>query len=248
MSGPVPWIVVPARYGSSRLPGKPLADIGGKPLVLHVLAIAQSLVGADRAVVATDDPRIGDVVTAASGRVVMTRPDHASGTDRAAEVAEILNLDGEDIVVNLQGDEPLLPPALVNQAVSALVDNDDADMATLACPITESEHLDNPNIVKVVRSGRGAALYFSRSPIPYRRSPVPNLPTYRHIGLYAYRVRALMRLSALPPAPLEEAEGLEQLRALAAGMHIHVSLTDTAPPHGVDTPQDLARVRAMFGE
>lgn len=238
------WIIVPARMASTRLPGKPLADIAGTPMVVRVLAIAQGLVGVERAIVATDDDDVYRAVTVAGGRALMSSPDHQSGTDRAAECADHLGLSDDEILVNLQGDEPLLPPDLVQQTATALLAASGAEIATLACPVGDAAECDSPSAVKVVLGDDGRALYFSRHAIPYRRDAAVDLPTYRHIGLYAYRVAALRRLASLPVSALERAEGLEQLRALAAGIHIHVTLTDQMPPAGVDTPEDLARVQA----
>lgn len=243
--------VIPARYASSRLPGKPLLEIGGEPMVVRVWRQARAS-GADRVVVATDDERIREAVEAVGGEAVMTRADHPSGTDRLAEVADRLGLGDEAILVNVQGDEPLLPPALIDQVARRLADDDTAAMATLAEPIHDVETLFNPNVVKVVRDLGGAALYFSRAPIPWDRDAFvarPELLTtdawLRHIGLYAYRAGFLRDYRDWLPTPLEQLEQLEQLRALQQGRRILVALAREAHPAGVDTAEDLARVRAL---
>ncbi|WP_355662249.1 3-deoxy-manno-octulosonate cytidylyltransferase [Halomonas salifodinae] len=243
--------VIPARYASARLPGKPLLEIGGEPMVVRVWRQARAS-GADRVVVATDDERIREAVEAVGGEAVMTRADHPSGTDRLAEVADLLGLDDEAILVNVQGDEPLLPPALIDQVARRLADDDTAAMATLAEPIHDVETLFNPNVVKVVRDLGGAALYFSRAPIPWDRDAFaarPELLTtdawLRHIGLYAYRAGFLRDYRDWLPTPLEQLEQLEQLRALQHGRRILVALAREAHPAGVDTAEDLARVRAL---
>ncbi len=248
--------VIPARYASSRLPGKPLLEIAGEPMVVRVWRQAQAS-GADRVVVATDDERIREAVEAAGGEALMTRADHPSGTDRLAEVADLLGLDDAAILVNVQGDEPLLPPALIDQVVQRLADDGTAAMATLAEPIQDVETLFNPNVVKVVRDLGGAALYFSRAPIPWDREAwdrdafaarPERLSTdgwLRHIGLYAYRAGFLRDYRNWRPTPLEQLEQLEQLRALQHGRRILVALTREPHPAGVDTAEDLARVRAL---
>ncbi|GAA0577887.1 3-deoxy-manno-octulosonate cytidylyltransferase [Halomonas salifodinae] len=248
--------VIPARYASSRLPGKPLLEIAGEPMVVRVWRQARAS-GADRVVVATDDERIREAVEAAGGEALMTRADHPSGTDRLAEVADLLGLDDAAILVNVQGDEPLLPPALIDQVVQRLADDGTAAMATLAEPIQDVETLFNPNVVKVVRDLSGAALYFSRAPIPWDREAwdrdafaarPERLSTdgwLRHIGLYAYRAGFLRDYRDWRPTPLEQLEQLEQLRALQHGRRILVALTREPHPAGVDTAEDLARVRAL---
>lgn len=247
-------VVIPSRYGSTRLPGKALLDIAGRPMVVHVLERAAES-GADDIVVATDDERIVEAVEGAGGRAMMTRSDHPTGTDRLAEVASTLGWADDDIVVNLQGDEPLVPPTLPQRLARALVDNDAAGIATLATPIHRAEELFRPNIVKVVLDATGHAHYFSRAPIPWARDAFADgapstLPAdtlfLRHLGLYAYRVATLARLSSLAVAPAERAESLEQLRALAEGIRIHVTVVAEAPPHGVDTQADLERVREIL--
>jgi 3-deoxy-manno-octulosonate cytidylyltransferase (CMP-KDO synthetase) len=245
--------VVPARYASSRLPGKPLADIGGKPMVVRVLERAQAA-GASEVWVATDHDAVRDAVLAAGGKVLMTRSDHPSGTDRLAEVATTLAWADDDIVVNVQGDEPLIDPALVTAVAQALADDAEAAIATAAHPIHDPAEVFNPNVVKVVCDARERALYFSRAPIPWarddwaeRRDLLPaGLPMLRHVGLYAYRVGFLKRYATLAPAPIEQWEALEQLRALWHGFPIRVLRLHAAPPAGVDTAEDLARVRAVF--
>lgn len=248
-------VVIPARFGSSRLPGKPLADIGGVPMVVQVLRRCQQS-GATRVLVATDDARIAEAVTAAGGDAVMTRDDHASGTDRLQEVASQLGLDDQDIVVNVQGDEPLIPPAVIDQVAANLAANSDCAIATLCEPIESRGDLFNPNIVKTVFADDGKALYFSRAPIPWYRdefsrnsdSDLPNGHWWRHIGIYAYRVAFLHQFVRWSPAPLEQIEALEQLRAMANGVRIHVAPACQLVPGGVDTEEDLRRVRARLAE
>lgn len=245
-------VVIPARYASSRLPGKPLADIGGKPMVLHVLERALEA-GAESVVVATDDVRVQQAVEAAGYAALMTSPDHQSGTERLVEVAETLGWPDDALVVNVQGDEPLIDPALIREAARQLVVHEDAVMATLAHPIHDHADFVNPNVVKVVADEAGYALYFSRAPIPWPRDPFAaqqpmprELGALRHIGLYAYRAGFLRTYAALAPSPLERHEMLEQLRVLWHGHRISLGLTPTAPAPGVDTPEDLARVRALL--
>ncbi len=246
-------VVIPARRRSTRLPDKPLLDVAGKPLIVRVLERVRDC-GAAQVIVATDDAAIAEVVRAHGGGALMTRPDHASGTDRLAEVAEQLGWPDETILVNVQGDEPLIPPALVAQLAQALDENKALAIATAAAPVTSSEEWFDPNAVKVVCNAAGEALYFSRAPIPWARDAlaandrpaVPPVAVWRHIGIYAYRVRFLRRFVSWPVAPIEAAEALEQLRALWHGERIRVLTLDKAPPAGVDTPEDLARVRAWF--
>jgi 3-deoxy-manno-octulosonate cytidylyltransferase (CMP-KDO synthetase) len=234
-------IVIPARYASTRLPAKPLLRTTGKYLVQHVYERACQA-RADQVIVATDDARIVAAVESFGGRVVLTRRDHPSGTDRVAEVAR--RLDAE-VVVNLQGDEPLIDPATLDLLPALLERDPDADVATLATPITSAEQWHNPNCVKVVRDACGRALYFSRSPIPFVRGGEPDFaaapPSFlQHLGLYAYRRRFLLSLASLPPDPLEELEKLEQLRVLAVGRRIHVGIVSHAAG-GVDTYDDYRR-------
>lgn len=246
-------VVIPARYASTRLPGKPLADIVGQPMIVRVAAAARRS-GADGVWVATDDERIVSAVRQHGFDAVMTGANHPSGTDRIAEVADQLNWDDAEIVVNVQGDEPLLDPALIDRVAGALRNDPDAAMATAAHPLTTASDFFNPNVVKVVCDARGRALYFSRAPIPWdrdqfadRRDALPaDLPAQRHIGLYAYRVSFLRRFGQLAASPLERCESLEQLRALWHGYPIQVVSVDHPPAPGVDTPEDLERVRRMF--
>jgi len=246
-------IVIPARHASSRLPGKPLLDIAGKPMVLRVLERALDA-GADEVWVATDHPGIAGVVEEAGGKVIVTSAEHPSGTDRLAEVATRLGWSDDTIVVNVQGDEPLIPPQLIGAVAAALAADTEAAIATACHPLESAEEFFNPNVVKLVMDARGRALYFSRAAIPWARdafasdrSALPaNLPAYRHIGLYAYRAGFLKRYSSLAPSPLEQWEALEQLRAMAHGYPIQVMVLDHAPPAGVDTAEDLERVRRVF--
>lgn len=250
------WVLIPARLASSRLPDKPLADIGGAPMVVRVAQRVQRS-GAQGVVVACDSPVIAQACAAHGVQAVLTRDDHASGTDRLAEAAGLLGLPDDAIVVNVQGDEPLIDPALP-AACAALLQQPQFEMSTCVHRITDAADVFNPNVVKVVLDGQGRALYFSRAPIPWQREAyvqgatgwqmqgLSGQPVYRHIGLYAYRHGFLRRYTALPVAPLEQAEALEQLRALWHGHRIAVHLTDHAPGPGVDTPADLERVRALW--
>ena len=245
-------VVIPARYASTRLPGKPLADIAGQPMIVRVAAAARRA-KTDGVWVATDDERIAAAVRQHGFDAVMTRADHASGTDRIAEVAEQLAWDDEDIVVNVQGDEPLIDPALVQAVAATLVAQPDAAMGTAAHAIDNAADFANPNVVKVVLDANGLALYFSRAPIAWWRdgfaSGIHTLPQpapLRHIGIYAYRVGFLRLFPQLAQAPIEVTESLEQLRALWHGYRIAVHVADHAPGPGVDTPEDLDRVRAIF--
>jgi 3-deoxy-manno-octulosonate cytidylyltransferase (CMP-KDO synthetase) len=246
-------VIIPARYASTRLPGKPLADIAGKPMVVRVAERAQHS-GADRVVVATDDDRVREAVTAHHIAVCMTRADHSTGTDRLAEAARNLGLNDEAIVVNVQGDEPLLSPSLIRAVAELLAAHPDAAIATACHPITDAAEAFNPNVVKVVLDANRYALYFSRATIPWARDAFaagrttipPALPLYRHYGLYAYRVRFLRLFPTLPPAPIERFEALEQLRALWHGHRIVVEITEGTPAPGVDTEEDLAQVRLLY--
>jgi 3-deoxy-manno-octulosonate cytidylyltransferase (CMP-KDO synthetase) len=249
----VPFVVaIPARYGSTRLPGKPLLPIAGVPMIVHVARSARAA-GANEVVVATDDARIQAALADSGVRVVMTRADHASGSDRLAEVAAALAWSDDTIVVNLQGDEPLAPASGIRAVAQALAE-DDAPMATLATPIGSAEELFDPNCVKLVCSAAGRALYFSRAPLPWPRdafardrSVLPSdVPFLRHIGIYAYRAGFLRRFAALAPTPLERAESLEQLRALEHGHAIAVRIAPEPFPPGVDTAEDLARVERIL--
>lgn len=250
-------VVIPARHASSRLPGKPLLDLGGLPMVVRVWQRAGES-GAARVVVATDDERIREAVEAAGGEALLTRSDHPSGTDRLAEVAQRLALADDAIVVNVQGDEPLLPAALIDQVAARLEADPGASIATLAEPVGDVDTLFNPNVVKVVRDLRGRALYFSRAPIPWdreawdrerfaRRPELLGTDAWlRHIGLYAYRAGFLAEYVDWLPSPLEQLEQLEQLRALHHGHAIQVALSAEPHPPGVDTAEDLERVRRLF--
>lgn len=246
--------VIPARFGSSRLPGKPLLDICGEPMVAHVWRRAGAS-SASRVVVATDDTRIRDAMLPLGAEVVMTRDDHPTGTDRLAEVAEHLGLADEAVLVNVQGDEPMIPPRLIDQVALRLHDDPGASIATLAEPLGDVETLFNPNVVKVVRSLSGRALYFSRAPIPWDREAFASRPEWletdawlRHIGLYAYRASFLREYRDWAPTTLEQLEQLEQLRALQHGHAIQVALAAEPNPAGVDTYEDLERVRSLLSE
>ena len=241
-------VVIPARLASTRLPRKVLLPVHGQPLVRHVWEAAQRS-GAQDVVIATDSAEVRRACAAFGADVAMTARRHQSGTDRINEVAQARRWSGRTLVVNLQGDEPLMPPALIRQAAQLLARDPTADIATLCHPLHSVDEWLNPNFVKVVMNARGHALYFSRAPIPWKRDGSqpgkPALPAglaYRHIGLYAYRVAALRRFSALPPASIERSEALEQLRALASGLTIRVGITRRSPPRGVDTADDLAEV------
>jgi 3-deoxy-manno-octulosonate cytidylyltransferase (CMP-KDO synthetase) len=267
-------VVIPARYASTRLPAKALADIAGKPMVVRVAEQAQKA-GAARVLIATDHQDIADAARAHQCEVLMTRADHVSGTDRIAEVVDQLALEDDAILVNVQGDEPLIPPALIGELAQMLFERPQASVATACHALADAEQMFNPNIVKVVLDNAGYALYFSRAPIPYARdafaarsaSKIRNalsaigvksansaedhalpagLPAYRHLGIYAYRARYLREYTRLTPAPIEGFESLEQLRALWHGHRIAVTVCTEAPPAGVDTPEDLERMRAMY--
>jgi 3-deoxy-manno-octulosonate cytidylyltransferase (CMP-KDO synthetase) len=246
-------IVIPARYGSTRLPGKPLLHIAGKPLLEYVWGVALRA-GADETLIATDDERIASAAHAFGASIVMTEATHQSGTDRLAEVARTLGWAPDTVVVNLQGDEPLMPPAALTQVAKLLLKETAAAMATLSTPIGSAAEFSDPNVVKVVCDGRGRALYFSRSPIPFERDAharvgvqsVPVALAQRHLGIYAYRVSTLQRLSELSPTPLELCERLEQLRALESGLQIVVNTACAVPGPGVDTAADLAAVERLL--
>lgn len=256
-------VIIPARYASQRLPGKPLLDIAGKPMIQRVYESAlQSQ--AQRVLIATDDERIALAVKEFGGEVCMTAVKHQSGTDRLQEVVEKLALGREEIVVNVQGDEPLIPAAVINQVAANLAENSLASCATLCEPLHSREECFNPNIVKVVSDNRGMALYFSRAPIPWDRDAfaragkdrvgetagdtrMPPALARRHIGIYAYRVGLLHEFVRWPSAPLENIEKLEQLRILANAHKIHVALACEQVPGGVDTAEDLQRLNAASG-
>ena len=247
-------VVIPARYASTRLPGKPLQDIAGKPMIRHVWEQARKS-AAQRVVIATDDQRIVDACTAFGAEVVLTRAEHNSGTDRLAEVAEQLGLPGDAIVVNVQGDEPMIPPAVIDQVAANLAEHPEAAIATLAEPLADVQALFNPNVVKVLSDINGLALTFSRAPLPWARDSFavdrsqlpPAVPYRRHIGIYAYRAGFLADFVSWGPCWLEDTECLEQLRALWHGRRIHVADAVEAPPAGVDTAEDLDRVRRLLG-
>ncbi len=245
-------VVIPARYESSRLPGKPLADIAGKPMIVHVMERAR-VSGALRVIVATDHPDVVQAVEQAGGEACLTRATHHSGTERLAEVIERHNFADDSIIVNVQGDEPLIPAEIINQVAENLV-GCQAGMATLAVPITRFEEALNPNVVKVVKDTQGYALYFSRAPIPWERerfSPALQNPGdyfLRHIGIYAYRAGFIRRYVNWLPSQLEKIELLEQLRVLWYGEKIHVAVARVLPEAGVDTPEDLNRVREILSK
>lgn len=246
-------VIIPARYSSTRLPGKPLLDIAGKPMVRHVYEKSQQS-QAEHVIVATDDERIYKAVDAFGADVVMTLDSHPSGTDRLQEVAQKLNLGDEAIIVNVQGDEPLIPPVLIDQVAKNLADHPEAGVATLCERLHDLESVLNPNVVKVVFDHQGFANYFSRAPIPWSRDTFTEnekrlsdkAEYYRHIGIYAYRVGFLRDYVSWSPSMTEQVESLEQLRALEHGVKIHVDVAQIVPPGGVDTPEDLERVRGMF--
>jgi 3-deoxy-manno-octulosonate cytidylyltransferase (CMP-KDO synthetase) len=246
-------VLIPARYASTRLPGKPLLDVAGKPLVVRVAERAQAS-GAERVVIATDDQRIRAAAEQYGVEAVLTRGDHPTGTDRLAEAALQLRLDDKGTVVNVQGDEPLLEPALIREVAEELRAHADAAIATACHPLDDLEEAFNPNVVKVVLDHAGYALYFSRATIPWARDAFAlrgdklplGLPLYRHYGLYAYRVGFLRHYPSLAPAQIEQFEALEQLRALWHGYRIVVRIAKGTPAPGVDTQEDLDRVRALY--
>lgn len=246
-------VVIPARYASTRLPGKPLLNIAGKPMIAHVCQRALEA-DAEQTIVATDDERIFQAVCELGIKAVMTRPDHQSGTERIAEVAQLCGWADSEIIVNLQGDEPLIPPAIIREVAAALAGQQQAGIATLAAKIINTEEIFNPNAVKVVLNKAGYALYFSRAPIPWERdvftlsdrNPSGKLPYLRHIGLYAYRVDFLNRYCSWDASPLESVEALEQLRILWHGQEVLVKIVDQSPEGGVDTQEDLRRVERVL--
>ena len=246
-------VVIPARYASTRFPGKPLVDLNGKPMVVRVAERA-SLSSARQVLVATDDARIAKACADHGVAHVMTRNDHFTGTDRLSEVAGVLNLPDDAVVVNVQGDEPMIPASVINQVATVLVANPNAAIATLCHPIHDVADVTNPNVVKCVLSEVGEALYFSRAPIPFARdawlngvNSVPyGLPMYRHIGLYAYRTGFLRRFPKLSVPAVETHEALEQLRALAHGFRIAVAVVQEPLPPGIDTPEDYERLKASY--
>ena len=245
-------VLIPARLASSRLPDKPLADIAGLPMVVRVAQRAEQS-SAAQVVVAADSVRIADACSAHGVRAVLTRADHPSGSDRLAEACEQLGLDGDDVVVNVQGDEPLIDPGLIDAVGALLGQRRDASMSTAAHPIASVGEFTNPNVVKVVLQADGLALYFSRAPMPWWRDgfaqgvdALPDPAPLRHVGIYGYRAGFLRAFPRLPQAPLETCEALEQLRALWHGHRIAVHVARQAPGAGVDTPEDLERVRRLF--
>ncbi|WP_049721922.1 3-deoxy-manno-octulosonate cytidylyltransferase [Gilvimarinus polysaccharolyticus] len=249
-------VVIPARYASTRLPGKPLADIAGRPMIEHVYRRA-SQSNATRVIVATDDERIANTVKHFGGNVCLTRADHVSGTDRLQEVAALEHMADDDIIVNVQGDEPLIPPEVINQVAANLAHCHNASVATLCEPLASYREFRDPNAVKVVYDHNQLALYFSRAPIPWPRDnadvlselAVPDdFPARRHIGIYAYRVSLLNRFVTWAPALIEQTESLEQLRVMAYGEQIHLAEACCKVPGGVDTDADLARVRMLLQE
>ncbi|HEX5055934.1 MAG TPA: 3-deoxy-manno-octulosonate cytidylyltransferase [Gammaproteobacteria bacterium] len=242
MGSPRFKVVIPARYASTRFPGKVLADIHGKPMLQHVYERALEG-GAGEVIIATEDRRVEEAARKFGAAVCMTSPEHASGSDRIAEVARQLKWKDSTLIVNVQGDEPFIPPDNIAQVAANLAQHK-VEMATLRTPIMDAADVPNPNVVKVVVDAAGMALYFSRAAIPYQRDPLSggSAQYYRHIGLYAYRNDFLQRYTRTPPVPPEEAEKLEQLRALWLGARIHVAVAQIAPAVGVDTPEDLARI------
>ncbi|MEB6665530.1 3-deoxy-manno-octulosonate cytidylyltransferase [Acinetobacter vivianii] len=244
-------IVIPARFASSRLPGKPLLLIHGRPMILRVVDQAKKVAGFDDLCVATDDPRIAEVCQAEGVDVVLTNPEHPSGTDRLSEVARIKGWSADDVIVNVQGDEPLLPAQLVQQVTQLLIDNPQCSMSTLCEPIHQLDEFQRDSIVKVVMSNRNEALYFSRATIPYDRDgakqTVPTLHTqaFRHLGLYAYRVKLLQEYVTWEQGNLEKLESLEQLRVLENGHRIAIDVAEANLPPGVDTQADLDRLNTM---
>ncbi|WP_288233824.1 3-deoxy-manno-octulosonate cytidylyltransferase [uncultured Haemophilus sp.] len=245
-------VIIPARYASSRLPRKPLADIAGKPMIQHVWEKAQQA-GANRVIIATDHEEIEKVAKAFGAEVCMTSTEHNSGTERLSEVIEKMAIADDEIIVNVQGDEPLIPPVIIQQVAQNLAENQ-VNMATLAVKLETKEELFNPNCVKVVTDQKGMALYFSRAAIPFARDHfagcddafVASQPYLRHIGIYAYRAKFVNQYIRWQPTVLEKLESLEQLRALWYGEKIHVELAKEAPQVGVDTLEDLERVRAIL--
>jgi len=244
-------VIIPARFGASRLPGKPLLAIGDRPLIQWVWQCARQS-GAASVIVATDDVRIFEAAAGFGAEVQMTSPEHASGTDRIAEVVRAKRLAPDDVVVNLQGDEPMMPAAVVREVAQALSARPQIDIATAVTPIRSLAEFLDPSCVKALRAREGEALYFSRAPVPWPRDaaadgrPTDFAGAWRHIGIYAYRVRSLLQFASWPPTPLEQTEKLEQLRALEHGMRIHLVELSEPLPAGVDTPEDLERARAAL--
>ena len=246
------WIIIPARHDSSRLPGKPLAEIDGRPMIHWVYERAVAA-GSEHVVIATDDERIQEAAAEIGARAVLTSEGHESGTDRLAEVIDHLELPDETVVVNLQGDEPMMPPVLLAQVANLLRAKPEAAMATLMVPIAGREEFLSPDAVKVVANERAEAMYFSRAPIPFHRDGVPEsgeagIFGFRHLGLYAYRAGFLRRFVQTGSPEIERLEKLEQLRALSMGETIAIEIAEVTPPPGVDTPADLERVRRLLAE
>lgn len=239
-------VVIPARYASTRLPGKPLLMLAGKPMLQWVYERAQRS-RAQNVIIATDDERIVKAAQAFGARVQLTSPQHQSGTDRIAELARHIGWAANDIVVNVQGDEPLMPPALIDQVASLLDAHPGAHIATLATPLHSAAQLAEPNVVKVVADAKGRALYFSRAAIPHDRDHGSFMHARRHLGIYAYRVGALQQLASFIPTPLEQLEKLEQLRALENGLEIRVGDAREVPGPDVNAPEDVVRVEALLG-
>ena len=237
-------VIIPARYASTRLPGKALADIAGKPMVAHVVDRAHES-GASRVIVATDDQRIVDALNGLDCEVCLTRPDHESGSDRLTEVVQTLNIADDEIVVNVQGDEPMIPGRLIDQVANSLAKEKDAAMSTAARKITSEEAIDDPNVVKVVFTHTGRAMYFSRASIPFARDN-RKADAWHHIGIYAYRASFLKRYHLLKPSLIEQTESLEQLRVLDNGEFIMVEQVDYETGVGVDTPADLEKIRNLM--
>ncbi|WP_022950774.1 3-deoxy-manno-octulosonate cytidylyltransferase [Leucothrix mucor] len=240
-------LVIPARYNSTRLPGKPLLSIAGKPMIQRVHECAQQA-GFDNIIIATDDERIAEVCASFSADVCMTNEAHETGSDRLSEVVALRGFDDDDILVNLQGDEPLTPSVNLHQVAQNLVDHPEAMIATLCTPIVDVEDFTNPNVVKVVTDNAGMAMYFSRASIPYQRDPSLDVTdfAFRHIGIYAYRAKYLRDFVKMESCQLEQLEKLEQLRAMWYGTRIHVDVAKEIPGAGVDTAEDLAAVENVF--
>jgi 3-deoxy-manno-octulosonate cytidylyltransferase (CMP-KDO synthetase) len=242
-------VIIPARFSASRLPGKPLLVIGDRPMIQWVWQCARAS-GAATVTIATDDVRVFDSARGFGADCLMTSPRHASGTDRVAEVVRAKGFAADDVVVNLQGDEPMMPAVVLDEVADALNSRPQFDIATVVAPIQSLAEFLDDSCVKALRARDGRALYFSRAPVPWPRDHVAGgqpssfAGAWRHIGMYAYRVRSLLQFASWPPTPLEEAERLEQLRALENGMQIYLVTLSEAPPPGVDTPEDLTRVRA----
>ncbi len=246
-------IVIPARYGSSRLPGKPLLELAGKPMIQHVYERALAT-GVSDIVIATDDERIRAAAAGFGAEVVMTSPDHENGTERIAEVAQVKGWEDDAVIVNLQGDEPLIPQSLIETTAASLIDYPEAGMSSVCTPLEHHADAFDPNVVKVVLDREHFAMYFSRASIPWDRDlykhgtekMTSRMPVYRHIGMYGYRVSFLHRYSGMDACPLEGTESLEQLRALWYGVRIHMSVIPEPPGHGVDTQADIDRVAAIL--